>query len=82
MVASPMSLTMPINDEAELECKMNINADEFSWNYYPLPTSQATNTKAAIDLRTAKPIQLNKHMYETEKKSTKLSIKVRYFTNS
>lgn len=75
MLISPISVSMPINDEAILECKMNINADSFIWHFFPLPSSQANNPKTIIQWDAIKPVEISKNMYQNDKKSSKLYLK-------
>lgn len=75
MLISPNSVAMPINDEAILECKMNINADGFIWHFFPLPSTDVNNPRTTLRWDIAKPIEINRNLYQNEKKSSKLYLK-------
>lgn len=55
MVKSPEPIAAPLNDEATLECEMNIRPDKFRWRHFPLinnsnDSPQIIDTGRAIEV--------------------------------
>ncbi|KAB0799541.1 hypothetical protein PPYR_07421 [Photinus pyralis] len=75
MVTSPESVVMPINDETELTCEMNLSPDKFQWKHYPLNIEDAFNPKASIILGSAHYLDLPATMFTSDKKVSTLKIK-------